>query len=593
MALSALSDVKEEQPKSYFENMQEKARASAMSGLEGLGSAFGYFKNTPAADIYNDVSNVGRSGLDALSNYEHGDFGRWARGVGGEYVDRGVEGGGDLQGGFMNNMLGTMTNDTSRINLGNKQLADATTNLGGIALDATDLLPATAMAKFAGLAGMGIMAGKGAKTADLVALDKAQKMAKADIPREEIWSDTGWFKGADGQWRFEVDDSGASINRYTVNGEEKSKLYHPELRKAYPDLYRDMKQSYKLDDNMFKGDAGGTYNPNTNSIEVTAGSEDALKSGGLHEFQHPIQEIEGFSTGGDPSRPMGVGFVGEDEQFDWARKAYERRYGLDDVGMSDEDILNELRGSYGIKQNPFSPKTKPKPWDELTKREKVQYLEQGRHRAYKRLSGETEARNVEGRMDMTPEQRKNNPPWETQEFPDEEQLIRSPSGKSLSALGDVVDETPEQARKARIAANRAEANALRFGDNADDYKMQHEAPSPDYGFNVAGGNIDDFMPDVLGPRGKQLYTSGEKGADEAIEILQRMSQNPAGDVTIYRAVPKDVDDFNSGDWVTTVRSYAEDHAIGEDGWKILKKNVPAKEVWGNGDSVMEYGWHPE
>jgi hypothetical protein len=46
------------------------------------------------------------------------------------------------------------------------------------------------------------------------------------------------------------------------------------------------------------------------------------------------------------------------------------------------------------------------------------------HEAYTRLAGEVEARNAQHRMNMTPEQRRANPPWRTQDLPDEQQIVR-------------------------------------------------------------------------------------------------------------------------------------------------------------------------
>ena len=146
-------------------------------------------------------------------------------------------------------------------------------------------------------------------------------------------------------------------------------------------------------------------------------------------------------------------------------------------------------------------------------------------------------------------------------------------------------------RQNKRDALRAEGNATRFHDDALDYKMQHQAPDSDYGFNLAGDNIDDFMPDVLGPNGSKYYATGHRGDAEAFEVLRGMRENPDRMITVYRAVPPNVDKINANDWITTVRSYADDHA--EDGWKVLTKEVPANEVWGNGDSVLEYGWQPK
>ena len=64
---------------------------------------------------------------------------------------------------------------------------------------------------------MKIFAGKGAKTADIPKLEKAQDMAKAGSPREAIWKETGWWQGPDKQWRFEIPDNMSKMNDLPIN----------------------------------------------------------------------------------------------------------------------------------------------------------------------------------------------------------------------------------------------------------------------------------------------------------------------------------------------------------------------------------------
>jgi len=52
--------------------------------------------------------------------------------------------------------------------------------------------------------------------------------------------------------------------------------------------------------------------------------------------------------------------------------------------------------------------------------------------AYKRSSGEVEARNIQRRMNMTAEERRATPPWKTQDVPDEQQIVT----RSKGGLGD-------------------------------------------------------------------------------------------------------------------------------------------------------------
>lgn len=50
--------------------------------------------------------------------------------------------------------------------------------------------------------------------------------------------------------------------------------------------------------------------------------------------------------------------------------------------------------------------------------------------------------------------------------------------------------------------------------------------------------------------------------------------------------------INDGDWVTTIKQYAIDH--GKDNlnkkYKVIQKTVRAKNIYGNGDSLVEFGY---
>lgn len=50
-------------------------------------------------------------------------------------------------------------------------------------------------------------AGRESATADLEMLEKAQQMSKEHKFKQDILEQTGWFKGVDGKWRYEIDNS--------------------------------------------------------------------------------------------------------------------------------------------------------------------------------------------------------------------------------------------------------------------------------------------------------------------------------------------------------------------------------------------------
>lgn len=50
--------------------------------------------------------------------------------------------------------------------------------------------------------------GRNAEEADLEALERAKSLLAKGMDKEAVRAETGWFRGADGKWRFEIDDSG-------------------------------------------------------------------------------------------------------------------------------------------------------------------------------------------------------------------------------------------------------------------------------------------------------------------------------------------------------------------------------------------------
>lgn len=70
--------------------------------------------------------------------------------------------------------------------------------------------------------------GEKAQFADAAALAKAQKMKAGGAAMKDIFRETGWYQGADGKWRFEIDDSKM---RYDKTGDLRGAETGKELRK--------------------------------------------------------------------------------------------------------------------------------------------------------------------------------------------------------------------------------------------------------------------------------------------------------------------------------------------------------------------------
>lgn len=151
-------------------------------------------------------------------------------------------------------------------------------------------------------------------------------------------------------------------------------------------------------------------------------------------------------------------------------------------------------------------------------------------------------------------------------------------------------------RRERDAAEIEAPAAQPSSGLLSDYVGDHQAPMRDGNapaFDLAG---DIYPDDIYSPKAVQYYGTGNQSMDkDTMGLLQSLRGKPDADVTIYRAVPKGVDQLNAGDWVTVNKQYARDHgeaALGGD-FDIVEKKVKAKDIFTNGDSIHEFGYDPE
>jgi hypothetical protein len=128
-----------------------------------------------------------------------------------------------------------------------------------------------------------------------------------------------------------------------------------------------------------------------------------------------------------------------------------------------------------------------------------------------------------------------------------------------------------------------------------DYHARHRPPadSPPLHDLLAGGELPADIYDE--PR-YYLHTGQPGEAPETLATLRRGRGDPDAVVTIYRAAPAGVTRINRGDWVTTERSYAEQHARHphdpSKDWPVLSMQVPASTVHWGGNDLLEWGYWP-
>ena len=270
-------------------------------------------------------------------------------------------------------------------------------------------------------------------------MEKNKKKAKA------IKMATGWERGADGKWRYEMPDAmikdtmdvggGHIVKRYEDdmlwNGGKLSKVIDaPELFKAYPQL-----KDVRIDTDAIMNDmpSNGEYNAKTNTITIHADELKYMNSILNHEIQHAIQSIEGFDRGGSPRLVRGEIKKRLAEVTKLIRQL--RAEGKEDEAKA---IVEKNRGLYNA------------------------YTKNDDYNSYKSLAGEVEARNVQERMNMTPEERRKTLAESTEDVARKDQIFLGVGDVSFS-LRDMAD------GKESGAADMAEdLKSLNTPDEVDD-----------------------------------------------------------------------------------------------------------------------------
>ena len=257
-----------------------------------------------------------------------------------------------------------------------------------------------------------IFAGPGAKTADHNALGEAMRMAEGGADNETIRAATSWFQGPDKKWRFEIDDSGsvpgplkpdeqAALGRAEMTSTTRQRaLLHPQLSAAYPDTKRIGVRLDPIEDGGTYNSLGGVGHIRTGT-RGNDGNQVANRSTMLHELQHAIQQREGFARGGSPQKSPLFDEIKQKESQVYAQLIHPRTTGIE---------RRELRKEY--------------------ERLRIARMNANPYEAYRRLAGEVEARDVQARMDFTPEQRRAIAPYSSQGIAPEDMTINFLGGEN-------------------------------------------------------------------------------------------------------------------------------------------------------------------
>lgn len=321
------------------------------------------------------------------------------------------------------------------------------------------------------------------RTARMDFLSVARKMEEENKDAKAIKIATGWERGADGKWRFEIPDFHFNYEKWKDNNKElldsmDDKDYRNIMRyekEFYEDLSPIRKKNfdelrsrtgYKIKqeltlgdvldgkgaDTLFKyypelrdvkfkfsnlgADTFGIYNNKTKTIEVNDAllySPRKAERNLQHEVQHVIQHLEGFAKGGNQFQVRGEVKKKFNEVIKQIRQL--RAEGKEDEAKA---IVEKNRGLYNA------------------------YQANDDYNSYKSLAGEVEARNVQERMNMTPEERRKTLAESTEDVARKDQILLGVGDVSFS-LRDMAD------GKESGAADMAEdLKSLNTPDEVDD-----------------------------------------------------------------------------------------------------------------------------
>ena len=325
---------------------------------------------------------------------------------------------------------------------------------------------------------VGIFIGSKSKTWNKANADKFLKLEESGVEPVDIWKQTGTFRSPDGKLRQEISDASAvarydsppdriareldltaqlsygkpyqDLDRATKNKIQKEvndfqsslnqNLTHEDLYRAYPEL-ANIESTAKFA-NIPRGrfeqtrvSSIGAGNVPVNERVVgermtsQAPTEEELKSVLLHETQHIIQNRENFAKGGSAE------FFKSNDVFSTEA--------LEDAAIIDKlmrgSSLNQLEAKQRFERL-FNRSPEAGAFAALERVGTGKTLDAAAvssrgasdpYKAYRSLAGEVEARAVQSRMNMSPEQRLQTYPIQSYDVPVNQLIYADPFGNPL------------------------------------------------------------------------------------------------------------------------------------------------------------------
>ena len=431
-------------------------------------------------------------------------------------------------------------------------------------------------------------------------LDVAKQMEKAKKDAKIIKMATGWEKGVDGKWRYEMPDAkikdtidvggGNIVKRFEedmlwTDGKLEDAVDAPKLFEAYPQL-----KNIKIHTDAVMNDmpSNGEYNPQTKTITIHADELKYLNSILNHEIQHVIQREEGFAHGGTPEQV--------ERDFNAAKAEWKAR----SYAFELEEKAKEMGGEYNQSEvekaliqeykdmdmpefipdketrikgfNYFARGYADRSMDDAIKRfrlDRFQRTDFDSYQEYRKLAGEVEARNVQKRLGMTDEERRNSLASETEDVNRDEQIVMNGNDASYSIVKD-----PETIKKLDKEDTVKVYRAMQLGEDGKLYPPMAAKVKGKFVEPIELGKWEqaDERPELADDKGMFTLNKGNgKSLKAAYNPYLHTSRTPLNDqfseaqnrpniVTVEVEVPKS--ELTSG-----YKADKAKDAVGEVEWK--------------------------
>lgn len=340
----------------------------------------------------------------------------------------------------------------------------------------------------------------------------------------EIRNITGWERGIDDKWRYEIDDANADFLHSKAlisqlmaikHGEEidlgnlGDNFSYKELYEAYPEL-----KNIKF---LLTNDNGGynaNYNDETKTIRLSArkfqevfenkSTEEIQRETKnlrgvrrlvLHELQHAVQSNEGYEQGGNSTI---------------AEKILRDKYLAE--ASKEVDPKNSLFESFF--KDFILKKEKATDWNKLV------------YSTYRKIAGEVEARNVEHRSKLTTEQKKLFTLQETEDIEREAQIL---SDGAVGGVSESKDEPThadnlrtvnEALKQAKTADEKAELQDIKEAILAEIGESDEMSKIEDV---VNANSLEDFTLDELLEAYNDANDLGEYDTNLTTALKQRIA----------------------------------------------------------------------